>query len=145
MKLEKECYIGNVYYTEYRNGKYDLNFNCIISNSLTKDVTLMINIHELTKEEMKIIRKGQVGKLKLTLEAEEPILDEAERKYLSDVIRPFRDDVEFICKNGTNVDSEYINIGYYKNDNTLLPCFKKGSMYKNMELNKKYTLEDLQL
>ena len=38
-----------------------------------------------------------------------------------------------------------LNIGYYKNDNTLLPCFKKGTMYKNMVINKEYTLEELGL
>ena len=82
MKLEKEVGILPMV-THYENSK-----------DTFKGVTLMINIPELTKDEMKIIRKGQVSKLKLTLEVEEPILDDIERKYLSGVIRPFRNKID---------------------------------------------------
>ena len=121
MKLEKEVTLNT----------YGLSVICFNKN--------------FTQNEIRELQQMYKRKIKLTLETEEPILDEAERKYLSDVIRPFRDDVEFICKNCSYVDNEYINIGYYKNDNTLLPCFKKGTMYKGMELNKEYTLEELGL
>ena len=133
MKLEKEVYIGNIYYTERLNKKYHLNFNCIVYDYLNeKEKEIFDKLQEKTK-------------LKLTLEVEEPILDEAERKYLSGVIRPFRDDVKFICKNSNNTGFEYLNIGFYENDNTLFPCFEKDTMYKGMELNKEYTLEELGL
>ncbi len=88
-----------------------------------KNVTLMINIPELTKEEMKVIRKGQVSKLKLTLEVEEPILDEAERKYLSGVIRPFRDRVKCVKKEKDTNKREYINIVYDNDWLIPLPFF----------------------
>ena len=127
MKLEKEIKLDNL---SFFCGT--AHFNCIIKELNQSDID-------------KLLKLKNEDRIKLTLEVEEPILDETERKYLSGVIRPFRDDVEFICKNGTNVDSEYINIGYYKNDNTLLPCFKKGTMYKGMKLNKEYTLDDLNL
>lgn len=132
MKLEKECYIGNVYYTGYRNGKYNLNFNCIISNSLTQ-------------EEKEIFDKLQEKiKIKLILEKEEPILDEAERKYLSDVIRPFRNKIKSISKRCID-NTEYIII-YIKDDESLpFPNFEKGTMYKNMELDKFYKLKELGL
>ena len=134
MKLEKECYIGNVYYTEYRDGKYDLNFNCIISNSLTQ-------------EEKEIFDKLQEKiKIKLILEKEEPILDEAEKKYLSGVIRPFRDRVKNIQKYGTYPKGEErivitCNNGLY----IPFPVFKEGTMYKNMAIGKEYSLDDLDL
>lgn len=76
------------------------------------------------------------------------ILDEAEKRYLRGVIRPFRDKVEFIKKfifsNGkakitikTNNDGSTWYIG--------LPLFKKDTMYKGMEEDKAYTLEELGL
>lgn len=49
------------------------------------------------------------------------ILNEAERQYLSAVIRPFRDQVQSITK------------------------FEDSTMYKGMELGKEYTLEELGL
>ena len=131
MKLEKEIIMGNMDW-KLIDKKYE--------------ATMNISFSRLSKEEMKqILKIFENYKAKLTLEVEEPILDETERKYLSSVIKPFRDDVEFICKNGTNADSEYINIGYYKDDNTFFPCFKKGTMYKKMVLDKEYTLEELNL
>lgn len=74
---------------------------------------------------------------------EEPILDDKEKKYLSSVIRPFRDRVQYIVKRGSSA-KEYIVIEI-KNENIYLPYFKKDTMYKNMELDKEYTLEELGL
>ena len=87
-------------------------------------------------------------------EYKEPILDEEEKKYLSAVIKPFRDRVIYVKK-------IYMNFGYKKDyeyifgelgcneydvvDTFALPYFFKGNMYKGMETNKKYTLEELGL
>lgn len=84
-------------------------------------------------------------------ECKEPVLDDAERKYLSDVIRPFRGIVTGIKKeqfygNGTE---EYISIeihhesGFRERIN--MPNFDRNTMYKGMEINKKYTLKELGL
>ena len=74
------------------------------------------------------------------------ILDDVERRYLSAVIRPFRDKVLYIIKIGTRDSSkEYISISFATFDETYLPCFKKGTMYKGMETNRRYTLEELGL
>lgn len=74
---------------------------------------------------------------------EEPILDKKERKYLRAIIRPFRDMVKFIVKR-FNFAEEYIVIKL--NDGEIfLPDFKKDTMYKNMKLNREYTLEELEL
>lgn len=79
-----------------------------------------------------------------------PILDEGERKYLSDVIRPFRKNVINICKlfyyEG---NKQYISIqvryesGY--SDYVNLPNFNADTMYKGMKVEKCYTLEELDL
>lgn len=71
------------------------------------------------------------------------ILDDAERKYLSAVIRPFRDKVEYIEKVDSDCE-EYIHIRLNL-DWAILPHFKKGTMYKNMETNRCYKLEELGL
>ena len=76
-----------------------------------------------------------------------PILTEEEREYLSYVIKPFRDEIEYIhkftCPNSTK---EYLlgfikDIGYHLE----LPPFIKGTMYCGIELGKEYTLEELGL
>ena len=86
-------------------------------------------------------------------EYKEPVLDEKEKEYLSAVIKPFRDRVIYIKKIdvylGCNKYDEYI-LGELGNkddvvDTFSLPYFPKGNMYKGMETNKKYTLEELGL
>ena len=86
----------------------------------------------------------------LDAEHKEPILDDAERAYLSAVIKPFRDRVKHICKvNFLGVSSseyQYIFItlsdGSYNID---LPIFKRETMYKGMQGGRDYTLEELGL
>ena len=71
------------------------------------------------------------------------ILDDAERRYLSAVIRPFRDKVEYIEKvDGAREEYIYIQVN---RDWTILPRFKEGTMYKGMEPGHKYTLKELGL
>lgn len=76
----------------------------------------------------------------------EPILDEAERKYLSDVIRPFRKEVATISKfqNWDNTH-QYIYIALKSQHYCTLPFFPKSTMYKGMENGKHYSLEELGL
>lgn len=78
-------------------------------------------------------------------ERKEEILDNTEKNYLRSVIRPFRNEVKTIEKNIMD-DKEYICINL-KNwlDTFTLPRFKKGTMYKGMKKDKKYTLEELGL
>ena len=77
-----------------------------------------------------------------------PILDEVEKRYLSNVIKPFRNRIEYIAKY-IGKYGEYISIIYKDlNDKTFsmaFPSFKKGTMYKGMEIGKRYTLEELGL
>lgn len=74
------------------------------------------------------------------------ILDNTEKRYLKDVIRPFRDKVKYIAKyHSTTIYEECILIHISNNPNIMLPYFKEDSMYKGMESGKKYTLEELGL
>ena len=99
---------------------------------------------DFTRKEYEIL-KGMFhcNNQKITFEVEEPILDEVERKYLSGVIRPFRDRVRAILKYGLE-NTEWIIIKT-RDYNIPFPYFKKGTMYKKMVLNKEYTLEELGL
>lgn len=76
-----------------------------------------------------------------------PILDEVEKKYLSRLIRPWRDKVKHITKKPYK-KQEYIIVKY--DDGVMytempFPCFKKGTMYKGMKLDKDYSLSELDL
>ncbi len=81
------------------------------------------------------------------LEEVKDILDSEEKEYLSNIIKPFRDRVTKIEKFEDSRDrqKEYITI-YIKDDYAIiLPNFKKNTMYQNMELDERYTLEELEL
>ena len=73
----------------------------------------------------------------------EAILDEKEKEYLSNVIRPFRNRVEYIVKR-ENKTKLFIHI-QLKDDCAYLPDFKENTMYKNLKRYKEYTLEELGL
>lgn len=75
------------------------------------------------------------------------ILDDDEKKYLSAVIKPFRDKVDSICKeNFMDYGCQRIVIGLIgAGPDMILPLFKSETMYKGMELGYEYTLEELGL
>lgn len=76
-----------------------------------------------------------------------PILDDIEKRYLKGVIRPFRDDVESICKCETyNGKKEYLTISFFSTVSDMyFPDYPIGTMYKGMVLNRKYSIEELDL
>ena len=92
-----------------------------------------------------IVKVERPTKYETVFERKEEILDNTEKNYLRSVIRPFRNEVKTIEKNIMD-DKEYICINL-KNwlDTFTLPRFKKGTMYKGMKKDKKYTLEELGL
>ena len=81
-----------------------------------------------------------------------PILTNAEKSYLASVIKPFRDRVMYVIKR-KNSDSEYIaiHLEHYTGKSCrtdvaiVLPEFEKETMYKYMETDKRYTLDELGL
>lgn len=84
------------------------------------------------------------------------ILDSKEKKYLSEVIRPFRKEVKAIRKQEDPADpagKEYIQICLEKDrmnlpsekDLMTFPSFEKGERYEGLEPYKNYTPEELGL
>ena len=64
------------------------------------------------------------------------------------MIRPWGDIVDYIVKLRSveqNEIKEYIVIFTVENDKIVFPEFKADTMYKEMEVNKKYSLEELRL
>lgn len=85
--------------------------------------------------------------LKTIYERKKEILDEKEKEYLRNVIEPFRERIKKVI-----LKTDYDNFKYYiqidfklRNGLIQFPSFEKDTMYKNMELDKEYTLEELGL
>lgn len=106
------------------------------------------NILELDNFKSRIL--GKIIKIEepeyLTVyESKSEILDEVEKRYLRNIIRPFKNKVKAISKRKGEKE-DYIEIYMKREYETFdLPCFKKGTMYKGMEEYKEYTLEELGL
>lgn len=85
--------------------------------------------------------EGMIGWLEE--EYKPKILTDKEKAYLSALIKPFRNNVKFIRKM-RSIAKEFILIELKCNVFSL-PFFEAETMYKGMEVNKKYTLEELGL
>lgn len=75
-------------------------------------------------------------------------MDDAERRYLKIVLRPFHDGVVYVEKlqshtiDGRAYNKEYLHIKLHDEGFTL-PGFDIGKTYTGMELSNKYTLKEL--
>lgn len=84
-------------------------------------------------------------------EYKEPILDEVEKRYLENVIRPFRNRANTITiRKHRNFDRECIELRIFSlkwviQESMFFPSFEEGTMYKGMEANRAYKLEELGL
>ena len=97
------------------------------------------------EEEKDIVKVERPVKYETVFEREE-VLDETEKKYLAEVIRPFRKRIQFIQKKKEITEiNPYIRIVCEDNDKLVFPYITDNSMYKGMEVNKKYTLKELGL
>ena len=133
VELEEEFKIDGLSY-KYKLSNYGL--MCWSNNLQRWYITSIIG--ELLTGEKQIIKLPK------------PILDDIEKKYLGNIIKPFRNRIISIRKYKYNQD-EYIGIyvKYYaetdESEMITLPLFKEGTMYKGIELKKYYTLEELGL
>lgn len=87
------------------------------------------------------------------LEIEKPILNDVEKRYLENVLNPFKDRILFAKKTtiyDTDSGYEYVCFKVVTPDGEdynylILPYFIKGTMYEGMELDKEYKVEELGL
>lgn len=96
-------------------------------------------------ESLDIIKVERSVKYEIVFEREEEILDEVEKKYLANVIKPFRHKIKSIMKRSEYGSLCYIKICIKNGNAAYFPCFKENSMYKGMEPNREYTLKELGL
>lgn len=119
------------------------------------------NENKWREEDDLVKMKDESGTLGKIIKIEEPeyttvyeykpeILDKVEKRYLKQVIRPYKDVISI--RKCSCVDCSLakivISVPYTEGHNLLsieLPPFKKNIMYKNMEPNKDYTLTELGL
>ena len=131
----------------YRNGAYRIvkdnnllsdKFNIVLNNLSNYNEHLICCDNNVDLDIVKVER--------LIVFERKEVLDKKEKKYLSNIIKPFRDEIEYIVKRNIGETQEYIAINFYDEiDTFLLPCFDKNTMYKNMEVNIEYTLKELDL
>lgn len=128
----------------YEDGKV---FIKIGMNTYSKEISTCIsevrNYDDMFKDR---IIKVEEPKYSTFYERKEEILDKVEKRYLSNIIRPFKENVRFITKRRYWIDStEYndISICIRNNSNIVLPKFIANKMYKGMKMEKSYTLEEL--
>ena len=82
----------------------------------------------------------------------DPLLDKAEKRYLEQALRPYKDRIKSIILFNSNRDWLYILVemeNFNKliadTDNMVFPSFKPGTMYTGMKPGKAYTPHDLGL
>ena len=127
LKHKNSNEIANLYTASNPEGKFEIvkNKNVKFFKSLPNDFTGTLEVEN-----------GYI--------VEKEILDDVEKEYLSAVIRPFKDKVIYIRKWDCAI-GEFITIGISNDAAITFPNFKKGTMYKGMEVNKNYTLKELGL
>lgn len=98
------------------------------------------------KEAFDIVKVERAVKYEIVFERKEEILDEVEKRYLTEVIRPFRNRIKFIIKklDYATFKREYIYI-CLNGEGFFLPWFKVNTKYKGMIVDVAYSLEELGL
>ena len=140
--LEDRKEYGSEYYVKNMNFK---GFRKIKERSYNGKFVIICDIdfpYHYTKEMIAEVKRPT--KYETIYKREEPILDEKEKEYLGNLIRPFRDRVILISK-GENEKGQYIFIVSAGDEDIYLPYFIENTMYKNMKADKDYTLEELGL
>lgn len=118
-----------------------------ISKEIKSYTNELKNATLLSGAGLDIVKVERPVKYETVFEEKEEILDEAEKKYLADVVRPFKNKVQYIVKynNPLRTKKEYLRIKLINDEEMNFPDFKKDSMYKGMKEGKKYTLKKLGL
>lgn len=126
-----------------KNGRKASDFNVVVAEENCRPCwTITVDGHEVYRREARLFSAFDVFAEWLDREHEEkPILDKAEREFLSNLAKTGMKDVTKV--NDCNYN-EYLF--YHAHDGAhTLPGFEEGTMYKGMQANKMYTLDELGL
>ena len=111
------------------------NINCCVNHLANKGICFK-NCKDCKKAAMEWLLE----------EYKEPVLDDVEREYLSATIKPFRKRIAYIVKAQDFDDGKQcIRIILQNGDGMHFPYLDDDAMYKGMEINKEYSLEELGL
>lgn len=135
----------------YRNGDKRtvvagnlINSNGYISKKLNQYTNELKDL--VIGERLDIVKVERPTQYKEVFVRKEEVLDETEKKYLTEVISPFRKRIQFIQKRKEITEiNPYLRIVFKDNDKLVFPYITDKTMYKGMEVNKKYTLKELGL
>lgn len=120
----------------------------VLLTKCDSDFYLMTNSLNIENGELlrKLQRDNKIKNISIEVEYEENILDDIEKKYLKNIIKPFIDEVDSITK-WENDEGDYsIIITLYNFETITLPSFPMDSkMYVGMEPDREYSLEELDL
>lgn len=118
-----------------------------ILNAAQSNITCCVHSKILQLDCVKDCSKCKKAAMKWLLEEyKEPVLDDVERKYLSATIKPFRKMIAYIVKAQDFDDGKQcIRIILQNGDGMHFPYLNDDAMYKGMEVNKEYSLEELGL
>lgn len=134
----------------YRNGEKLINVQGMLINKEEGISGFISNYNEdLTREnkyykDTDIIKVERPTKYETIFERKEEILNEAEKRYLRGVIRPFRDKVRFIEKED-NGEISRIKICFDYHFMFFPILEKEKKMYEGMKANQAYNLKELGL
>lgn len=139
--------------TMKNKGKYDIRYLTFNVSQKQSGTVESIDIYYDVKriEKIKFLNETSVTQAMnvignwLEEEYKPEILTDKEKAYLTAVMKPFREDIKYIEKRFFVLNSEYIMICFRNHETLSFPTFKTGKMYKGMERNKEYTLEELGL
>lgn len=102
-----------------------------------------IKLKDLTKEQFK---KWYEENKNQEVEIELELLTKEEKEYLENLLRPFKEVVDYILKEREDYNiKEYIVIKICDGECITLPYFNYNEYYINLEIEKEYTLKDLGL
>lgn len=145
LKHKDSTKVGREYIAKYPNGKFEIVEPT--KSELQSKIDKLENINKKLYSKT-ISNRDKIAHLKKEImslkEENKQILDNAEKRYLKNVIRPFKDRVISIIKENDFGD-DYIKIELKNGDIANLPNFAKGTMYKGMKKEKEYTLKQLGL
>lgn len=115
----------------------------LVIPNFKKELKIVQLIKKELKEKDKLEQK-QILNSRTEEPMEVPVLDDVEKRYLKNVLRPFKDKCEYVEKLQSCYKEGWAYILIVLNDTYFeLPRFETNTMYKNMMLEKRYTLDEL--
>lgn len=124
----------------------------ILVKTTEKRLESRLNVTNI--ENLKNLKDDYYGKIikieepiyQTVYEHKEEILDEAEKRYLKAVIRPFRNRIKYVRKiKSFDKSRNFLQILLNNDEGITFPYFKSNTMYKGMKEDKEYSLEELGL